>query len=165
MGETYPRFSNRGGGSGLLDQAVTEFKKLKSFCQARFPQPMVVRRVELAKIDLIESPKHWEGLDDLAFVMPITGTFGDDGGGTREFAVRFVEHDAQENLFVSVNSIADKPGGIVTAVRIETRAVVLLREDSLEVSFQRANRQVNQAFFKLINPKALERFGVEDAQP
>lgn len=79
--------------------------------------------------------------------------------------MRFAEHNPPENRFVAVNSIADKPGGTVTAVRIETRAVVLVGESSLEVAFQRANREVNQAFFKLINEKALVRFGVEEKQP
>lgn len=162
VGEAYPRFSTRGGRPGLLSQALAEFELLGTFCEKRrLPRPTPVR-VELTKIDMIESQKHWEGVDDLARVVPITGTFrhADNAKGP-EFGLRFVEHDDGGHLIVAVNSVVDQPAGEIRAARIETRAIRTLPQGSdLTAVFTQANALVNHAFFKLLNPNELRRFGV-----
>jgi uncharacterized protein (TIGR04255 family) len=165
VGEAYPRFSTRGGRPGLLSQALTEFGRLEDFCVKRgFPTPKPAR-IELTKIDVIESQKHWEGIDDLARVVPITGTFRHvDHAKGREFGLRFVEHDDGGTLIVAVNSVVEQPGGEVRAARIETRAIMPLPEGArLEAMFTKANAVVNRAFFKLLNRDELRRFGVQES--
>jgi uncharacterized protein (TIGR04255 family) len=162
VGEAYPRFSTP---AGLLKQALTEFGRLGAFCEKRrLPQPKPLR-IELTKIDLIERQKHWEGVDDLARVVPITGTFRHaDHAKGREFGLRFVEHDDGGHLIVAVNSVVDQPGGEVRAARIETRAIRQLAAGSdLETTFTQANAVVNRAFFKLMAPEELRRFGLKEA--
>ncbi len=164
LGEAYPRFSSRDGRAGLLRQALAEFDLLRAFCEERGltrPKPV---RLELTKIDVIESQKHWEGVDDLAHVVPITGTFQHEDHATgREFGLRFVEHDDGGHLIVSVNSVVDRPAGEIRAARIETRAIrTLPAESDLEGIFTQANTLVNRAFFKLLNHGELHRFGVRE---
>jgi uncharacterized protein (TIGR04255 family) len=162
VGEAYPRFSTP---AGLLRQALTEFGKLGAFCEKRhLPRPKPLR-IELTKIDVIDSQKHWSDVDDLARVVPITGTFRHADHATgREFGLRFVEHDERGHLIVAVNSVVDQPGGDVRAARIETRAICqLTAESDLETLFAEANAVVNRAFFKLVAPEELQRFGVNEA--
>jgi uncharacterized protein (TIGR04255 family) len=162
VGEAYPRFSSRPGRVGLLSQALREFGLLGAFCEKRqLPRPKPLR-IELTKIDVIESQKHWEGVDDLARVVPITGTFrhADQAKG-REFGLRFVEHDDGGHLIVAVNSVVDQPAGEIRAARIETRAIRTLPAGSdIESIFTQANTVVNRAFFKLLSPDELRRFGL-----
>lgn len=164
-GEGYPRFSNRGGGGGLLEQALAEFGKLADFCKRRFDRVPVVTRIELAKIDVIERrSKHWSDLGDLASVMPITGTFASAShSGNREFILRFVEHETPKALVVAINSIADQAGGDIMGVRVEARAVrPLASGEQPEEAFIEANRSLNRAFFRLFSDEGLKRFGVKE---
>jgi len=160
LGGPYPRFSNRGGGGGLLERALGEFEKLATFTSKRFGRRPTLIRVELAKIDIIQRRElHWTDVDDLAKVMPITGTFSDHHTGNREFILRFVEHETPRALVISVNSVSDQPGGDITAVRVETRAVHPLEPgQAAEAAFVEANHAVNRAFFRLINEEQLKRF-------
>jgi uncharacterized protein (TIGR04255 family) len=166
VGEVYPRFTTRDGKPGLLSQALGEFALLGAFCDTRqLPRPKPVR-VELTKIDVIESQKHWNGVDDLARVVPITGTFRHaDHARGREFGLRFVEHEEGGHLIVAVNSVVDQPGGEIRAARIETQAIRALPSGSeLETSFAQANAIVNRAFFKLLDRNELGRFGVKETR-
>jgi uncharacterized protein (TIGR04255 family) len=158
----YPRFSNRGGGGGLLEQALAEFRRLGEFCEHRFGVVPHVTRIELAKIDMITRGKqHWSDGGDLATIMPISGTFANASPASkREFALRFVEHDAPHALVVAINSVADQPGGDVQGVRIETRAVRPLASGQRpEDAFNAANRSINAAFFRLLSEEGRKRFG------
>lgn len=167
VGGSYPRFSNRGGGGGLLEQALEEFQKLSEFAERRFGRRPTVTRIELAKIDVIDRrQQHWSDVSDLAKVMPITGTFSTGHTENREFSLRFVEHDAPRALVVSINSVSEQRGGDINAVRVETRAVHPLEVGTAhEGAFLEANRAVNQAFFRLISEEGRRRFGVHEAKP
>jgi hypothetical protein len=152
MGAAYPRFSNGEGGPGLMTKALNEFKHFSDFCEQRFGRRPTPTRIELAKIDKLIRGKHWRDLDDLTAVLSLAGTFGDPGHhGTREFALRFVEHVQRTDLIVAVNSITEKPGEPLNAVRIETRAVTPVTDGDLQPAFRLGNATVNSAFFKLIS--------------
>jgi uncharacterized protein (TIGR04255 family) len=161
-GASYPRFSTRGAQVGLRDQFLREYELLSAFCSRR-GMSLKPKRVELSKIDVVGESKYWNGIDDLAKLLPITGTFTHgEGPRGREFSISFVEHDESGPLVVSVNSMAEAPGGHVRAARIETRAARNLRhEESLGGALDEANRHVNQAFFRLVNRSLLDRFGKE----
>lgn len=161
IGPAYPRFSNREDGPGLMTKALDEFGRFSDFCQGRFGRRPKPTRIELAKIDKLIRGEHWQDLDDLAIVLALAGTFGDPGHhGTREFALRFVEHDDPTDLIVAVNSITEKVGVPFNAVRIETRAVTPVAEGDLEAAFRLGNTAVNNAFFKLItDTKRFEPIG------
>ena len=160
IGKAYPRFSNRGGGGGLMQHAIEEFGKLSTFCEKRFGAPITPKRAELTKIDVIEKGRHWRDLDHLRAIMPITGTFGGlQRGGNRQLALRFVETEEPRNLTVSVNSASTEQGGDLTSIRIETRAVVPVLEPGLEAAFVEANSSVNRAFFTLIGVEGHAVFG------
>ena len=162
VGKAYPRFSNRGGGGGLMQHALDEFSKLSAFCEERFGHAILPKRVELSKIDVIEKGKHWRDLEHLRAVMPITGTFaGVQQGGNRQLALRFVETEGDRNLTVSVNSASSDRGGDLTSIRVETRIVTPVSAAGLETAFVEANDAVNRAFFTLIGIEGRAVFGAD----
>lgn len=160
VGKAYPRFSNRNGSRGLMAQALEEFASLSEYCVERFGVPIQPKRVELAKIDMVERGKHWNDLDHLQSILPITGTFSQvHRGGNRELALRFVENDPNSTLVISLNSIAAERGGEPTAIRIETRGIVPVVDGQIETAFVMANDAVNAAFFTLISDAGRTVFG------
>lgn len=59
-GTDYPRFSDRGGKLGLKSIALDEWKKFSAFVSERTGVgSLKLRRIELAKVDVLERPKHW----------------------------------------------------------------------------------------------------------
>jgi hypothetical protein len=143
-----------------MQHAIDEFGKLSAYCEERFGQPARPRKVELAKIDLIERGRHWRDLEHLRTIMPITGTFSDvHRGGSRELALRFVENDPPRTLTISVNSVSEKRGADLNAIRIETRAIGPVVDGGLEGAFAEANTAVNGAFFTLIGDEGRRVFG------
>jgi len=161
LGSNYPRFSSLEGAPGLLFEALAEFGKLSDFCLDRFGKRPVPLRVELSKIDIIERDKHWTDLDDLARIVPLTGTFKNvHSGGSREFNLQFVEREGTTSLVVGLSSVSDHVGGEMRATRIEARALhPIAAGEDIQQAFTSANDAVNKAFFQLINPVELERFG------
>jgi hypothetical protein len=162
-GEEYPRFSTRGGKTGLLHDALEEFKRLQDFCSRRLGKALRVRHVELAKIDVLDPAKgHWTDLPDLMKVVPVCGAFGDLRQGiTPELALRFVEREGGRILIVAVNSVHEPGTGRITSIRLETRAIEPIKSgDAMSEGFIQANRELNRAFFKLVNREELHRFGV-----
>lgn len=162
-GATYPRFSTE---SGLLKEALYEFSQLAEFCEERFGTRPRPTRIELAKIDLFDRRKqHWSDLADLARLIPVTGTLSAiHYTGSREFSLRFGEHDAPRALHISINSIAERTGGEVVAVRLESRAVHPLAPDQdIQSAFGEANVAVNRAFFALLGPSELARFRLKES--
>ena len=165
-GESYPRFSTRDGRPDLLSSALDELRQLGDFCLERFNVKPKVLRVELQKISMLERGLgHWTDVDDLAVLLPVSGTFrGVHYRGSREFLLRFAEHEPPRTLNVSLNSVPERAGGDAIAVRIEARASNPLNEgQSPEGALMEANASLNRAFFGLLEPKELKRFGVKGA--
>ena len=160
----YPRFSKGAGKRSLLLHTLEEYDKFGSFCRNRLGTAPSPHRVELAKIDILERKRHWADPDDLERLLKIMGTFAEvHHGGTRELALRFVEHDANRTIVIAVNTISDAPDGALRAVRIETRALNPVTGD-VERGLLEANAAVNRAFFRLISGEQLERFGVRGGE-
>jgi len=157
-GSIYPRFS---GGTGLLKDAVSELSTLSSFIDERLGHKLRLTRIELVKIDLFDRRKHhWTDLADLEQLLPITATLGSiHYTGNRDFALRFGEYQDSHKLHISINSVAERAGGEVVAVRVESRAIhPLAAGEDVEVAFASANRAVNRAFFALVGKGQLRRF-------
>src|SRR5262249_23938281 len=74
-GSSYPRFSERHGANGLLMRTETEFAKFRAFIRERCRVDILPNRVELSKIDVLERGRHWNSIDDLAKLLPVTGVF------------------------------------------------------------------------------------------
>lgn len=165
-GEDYPRFSDRPGKpQGLKTRAIREFGQFARFLEDELGTKPQATRVELTKIDQLERGRHWSDLPDLARLVPITGTLGkgqDDV--SREFGFRFVEHYATGPLTVAINSVVRNPKGIVEGLRIETRTLISSGVDDLSEAFTKANRQVNSAFFRLLEKKELDRFMAKEGE-
>ena len=158
--EEYPRFSPSEGRPALLGRALAEFDRFAGFCERRAGRRPTVKRLELTKVDVLHRGQDWSDLDDLASLVPLTGTFGPvQEHGRREIALRFVERRERETLVVSLHSLLNEAGGDTTALQIETRVIRQFPPDeSYESGLRSANNAANRVFFKLI-PKP-DRFGI-----
>jgi hypothetical protein len=158
-GGEYPRFSPQPEGAGLLQRALAEYGRFAAFCEARAGARPTLRRVEVLKIDILRRGEVWTDVDDLAELVPITGTFsGPRPTQRRELGLRFVEHHEGEDVIVAIASVLGGTEGEMTALRIETRVVRLLPEgSSAEAALRAANATANEVFFRLI--QRVERFG------
>jgi uncharacterized protein (TIGR04255 family) len=158
-GAEYPRFSEKHGPNGLLVRALKEYETFVSFLETRFKRTPSVKRVELAKIDLLRRGEHWRDLDDLVKLVPVTGVFRElQRAESREVNLRFVERGDEGVATVHVATMTE--GETPIALRIEGRCIVPPVPD-LQAAFTGANTVLNDAFFKLI-PEATARFGKKE---
>jgi hypothetical protein len=163
-GAVYPRFSGGSEGVGLMQHALQEYERFAVFCESRVGSRPSARRIELTKVDVLPRGEVWFDIDDLAKLVPITGTFGPlREQGRREIALRFVEHHDDEAVTVSLTSLLSEPGGEMIALHIETRVTCVLRDDTnVESRFRAANRTANRVFFLLVPDP--QRFGVREVR-
>lgn len=159
-GERYPRFS---GSEGVLQRTRTEFELFQTFVQKRFGRPIIVRQVDMMKIDLLSRGIHWQDLKDLATLLPLAGVFNAvQEAQSREFNLTFIEHgpfgDMNINMATAVNS------GETTAVRIQSRIQCVTTIELLWDTFKAANDVLNKAFFSLLTSNELGRFDAEVVQ-
>lgn len=55
-------------------RALAEFARFEDFCVREFGAKPAVRRVEVAKVDLLVQGKHWQDFTQLASLMPMFKT-------------------------------------------------------------------------------------------
>lgn len=156
-GRGYPRFSERHGTGGLLKRAMDEFKDFETFVQKRFDRPLVARRIELTKIDVLKRGQHWNDLADLAKLLPVTAALDPVKlSDQRQVDFRFAERSESGVRVVQINSVADdfEP----KAIRMEFTMSCELRKTPPSEAFEEANEVLNDAFFTLLNENELWRF-------
>lgn len=159
-GARYPRFS---GSEGVLQRTRTEFELFQTFVQKRFGKSLIVKQVDMTKIDLLSRGTHWQDLKDLATLVPLAGVFNAvQEAQSREFNLTFIEHgpigDMTINMATAINS------GETIAVHIQSRIQCRTTIDSLWDTFKAANKVLNDVFFSLLSFKELGRFETEVAK-
>lgn len=156
-GQRYPRFS---GNEGVLQRTRTEFELFESFVSRRFGKRLLVRQIDMSKIDLLYRGIHWQDLKDLAALVPLAGVFNAiQEARSREFNLSFIEHGPIGDMTISMATAVQAKETI--AVRIESRIQCDSTPERLWETFTSANSVLNKAFFSLLVPAELGRFEVE----
>lgn len=151
--KNYPRFSDASGSEGVLSRFLKEFETFRSFCLEDFevaPEPFAL---EETKVNHFEEGKAWNGIDDLAQLLPWLGSFAAASESKRPaIAMRFRE----ERRGGAVSIAMEVRDG---QAKLETQVVKPLDAD-LRSCFEAVNQDLNEVFVKLI-PQAerMARFG------
>jgi len=155
----YPHFGDYGATNGVLSRSLSEFAELGDFTLGALGQRPKPTQLELAKIDLLVSPKHWSDQADLTRVLPVLGTLpkiteepsvnltlvGDRGGFQLHFAIATV---------VLASDMS-------RAIQIETRVTARDPGSDVRRTFEAMNAVANQVFFETVSDKEFSRFGGE----
>lgn len=139
----YPRFSDRGSAEGVLSRFLREFDEFSEYAKAGFGIEPKPTGMELAKIDQFIAGVSWDGLDDLAMMLPWLQPFAAASDSKQPvIAAQFREERAGGHVTVrvDVNKIQSK---------LETRVVKKLDGD-LRAAFESANAVLNEFFEKMI---------------
>ncbi len=151
-GDTYPRFSDQAGTEGVLSRFMREFGRFSAFAEESLsgtPHPI---GLELTKIDQFVHGGSWNGIDDLALMLPWLAPFAAASSSKLPtIATRFREERAGGTLTIGLE---------VTNLqaKLETRLVKKLDGD-LRMSFESANLVLNDVFGELIpNGERQKRF-------
>ncbi len=164
----YPHFSDTTvegvARPGVKSRALAEFEKFTGFCEERdtisgVPTPS---HVELSKIDSLAAGREWDGLEDLASLLPIVSDFIKlSRGDALSVNLQVQEVFDGGRITVRIQSQNDPGSGAIGAVRLDTRVVLELAGRTLEQAFTEANVRQNRMFFQLL-PQAAERWGKKD---
>jgi len=158
----YPRFTTRDEKEGVLARALREFAQFSAYCAAELGTPLATTGIELVKIDLLREGRYWNGLGDLADMLPWLTDFAKfSDSGAPAVALAFEEPRGPRTLVVSlVLGSENRPdGSSQRALRIESRIRGPATEGALEDAFCDANRELNLVFEKLIpNEQRTKRF-------
>lgn len=154
-GTDYPRFTTRDGIPGLKTLALEEWAKFSAFVASRCGSTKPrLKRIELAKVDVLERGTHWSDHEDLGRLMRVAAVFQEiQLADLTHLQLRLTERDdANKATLVTVNVTE-------TQARIEAR-VILQATDDLDALLTFANDRLNAAFFGLLNPdERMNRFG------
>lgn len=162
-GRGYPRFSERHGPDGLLRRALGEWEKFEEFVGRRFKRKLQPHRIDLTKVDVLRRDVDWKSVEELAQIVPVTGVLDQiQQTESREVDLHFVEKGAGGTAVVHVSTVSD--GAAPTSLRLEFRLTRALADRGPAAGFEAANEILNHAFFKLIPPDQLARFGLKGAQ-
>jgi uncharacterized protein (TIGR04255 family) len=163
-GGDYPRFSDEGEKKGVMSRALAEFARFEDFCVREFGAKPAVRRVEVAKVDLLVQGKHWQDFTQLASLVPMFETLRPQAAND-DADIRLQVADARHGAdFVlafhyGMQSILGRMPS--RGLRIETRANRALKneEDDVRAQLVDLNAMLNDAFFGMFEQNELSRFG------
>ena len=151
----YPRFGDHDGQVGLKTRALAELRRFSDFAHARTGRRLVLKRVELAKIDVFQRGLHWSTLEDLGAILQVARVFEDiQASDPVQLQLRLTEPEGDGATVVSF-AVGDK------GARLESR-VIQPATDDLDAGLDRANRRLNQVFFGLVSRDQLGKFGWEE---
>lgn len=149
-GAAYPRFS---GDNGLCKRSLGEFERFSAFCKRTIDHQPVVDRIELGKVDHMLEGESWDGLADLAVLLPALAPMlrlseGKDSAAT----LRFQDQVGTATLKVAIDSTFTMTPGRerVRGLRIDTVVSMPLDGKPTEEVFIEANGIVNSVFATLI---------------
>jgi uncharacterized protein (TIGR04255 family) len=146
----YPRFS---GDTGLRVQSLREFEQFAAFCEHALGRRPVVDRVELGKVDHMEEGTSWDGLADLAVMLPgLASVLHMSEGQETAVALRFQEEVDKMQVKIAIDTTRTMtPGRAPTrGLRIDTTVSVPLDGQTPDQRFAQANEIVNSVFATLI---------------
>jgi uncharacterized protein (TIGR04255 family) len=161
-GRSYPRFSSAGG---VLERAMSELGRFRAFCRSKLRIEIAPSAVELAKVDLVVENVHWKGQSDLGKVLPVIADVGRATQSSEtELGLRVVQPRSHgvTHLSLSLSTDTIYGGKLARAVKIEARCTRQLRDvddDAIREAFAELNADANDAFFGLVEPNELSRFG------
>jgi hypothetical protein len=149
----YPRFSDHAGKQGVGTIAIEEFGRFVEFCQHEIGVSPILKKIELAKVDLLVEGKHWSDFKDLTRVLPWLASYGSfSKAKDPTFSLHFEEQREAGPLTVSIG-IAPTLGSISNkrVVKIEARLVTSVSDaDDLPDAFTILNSELNEVFQDLI---------------
>jgi uncharacterized protein (TIGR04255 family) len=161
----YPRFNDpRPNAPGILSRFLEEFRLFSEFLIEEIGIAPKVQHLQLSKIDHFVEFQDWEGLSDLARILPWLRPFGNFSSSKQpEIAVNFSESSENSTVRVSMNMLsqADQARRVL---RLDTQLIALRTEDSLADDFRACNRELNRVFFDLVADDELKRFRAKGAQ-
>jgi uncharacterized protein (TIGR04255 family) len=146
----YPRFS---GDAGLCARSTQEFERFGGFCKRVLGQQPATDRVELGKVDHLDEGQFWNGVSDLATMIPALAPSLYMAAGTgADVALRFQEQVGAMQLKLAIDStLTMAPGRApVRGVRIDTTVSVPLDGRTPTQCFSEANEIINSLFAVLI---------------
>jgi len=149
-GAAYPRFS---GENGLCKRSLREFESFSAFCTRTIGRPPVADRIELGKVDHMLEGQYWNGLPDLAALLPaLAPVLGLSEGKDTATTLRFQDQLGSVTLKVAIDTtLTMKPGrDPVRGLRIDTVVSMPLHGRATEDVFIEANGIVNSVFATLI---------------
>ena len=154
--DAYPRFSNRPDApEGMLKRLLREFELFKTFSETG-GMPLVVKAVELTKIDLLVEGRHWKDGQDLCSLFPLVESSYSPESGVMPKAYLFKTETERNGMVVrttAANGVEISTGSNV--VRVETTARFADLSNGIETALISANTVVNDVFAHLVD---LERF-------
>ena len=157
--DDYPRFNDPATNKpGLLSRFLDEFKQFSDFVTKEIGASFKIERLQLSKIDHFVESRDWEGMADLAKLLPWLSPFEKfSSTKTPEVTLSFSEDSGNSALRVSMNML--KPGDASRRVlRLDTQIVAPCTSD-LATDFRNCNRELNRVFFDLVAQSEMKRFG------
>ncbi|MGD0680111.1 MAG: hypothetical protein ABSC94_32415 [Polyangiaceae bacterium] len=155
----YPHFGDHEPTKGVLSRSLLELAELGDFTLGALGQKPKPTQLELAKIDLLVSPKHWSDDADLTKVLPALGTLPRiTGEPTVNLSV--VGERAGFQLHFAIASVV-LASDMSRAIQIETRVTAREPGSDMRKTFEAMNAVANQVFFETVSDKELNRFGGE----
>lgn len=154
-GDDYPRFNDRDGITGLKRLALAEWDRFVGFLTLRANgAPPRLRRVELAKVDVLERGTCWVDHADLCQLMPVASVFQRiQLNELSNLQLRLTEKDGADKATLVTVNVTE------TQARIEARVILQSAED-IDGLLTLANERLNYAFFGLLDDEEmLKRFG------
>jgi uncharacterized protein (TIGR04255 family) len=154
----YPHFNDYGDSRGVLSLSLSEFAAFDHFIGETLEQRIELTRVELAKIDLLRSPKHWADYNDLTKMLPMLARLPQiipDPAVNLSFVGERDNFDVRFRLATSVLS-----DDMSLAVQMETRVGTAAKDvEGTKLSFKAMNDVANRIFFETVDANELKRFG------
>jgi uncharacterized protein (TIGR04255 family) len=153
----YPHFNDYEPTKGVLSRSLSEFAGLSDFSLATLSQAPKPTQLELAKIDLLVSSRHWSNYSDLALVLPVLGTLPKI---TEEPTVS-LSLDGERagfRLHFALTS-AVLAADMSPAIQIETRVTAHEPGNDMRKTFEAMNTVANEVFFETVSRTELKRFG------
>lgn len=145
----YPHFRDEGDEKeGILSRSLREYSEFASFAKTSLGTELRLRRVELAKIDMLLEGRDFSDPDDLAQLVPAVAASRLAPGGETSVTLSLVEEvDGCRVLFQMQNHVPGPKGE--RALHLESRASREAGTD-LRDGFTKLNAVVNGVFFGMV---------------
>lgn len=155
----YPRFRDRGSEQGLCSRALHEFEAFSEFVGRRLNVPLVPKRIELHKQDVLSRPKHWSNWNDLAAMLPVLDSLSQISRDQR-FGLNLRMEEKQDRDAVALQIVTRLQAEEPVAVQLDFQYSSILEQEeaNIEAAFYAANERLNVMFAGLLAPSAWERF-------
>ncbi len=153
----YPHFNKYAEKDGVLRRSLREFREFAQFATAALGQTPKPVRLELAKIDMLVSPRHWKNYADLQSVVPMLAKLPKVAEDPNVTLVLAGEREGFQLQFALTN--APLAPDMSAAVQIETRVTTRQAVADDQETFVKMNALANDVFFESLADSEYGRFG------